>query len=142
MRVFIDANIIADALLTSDARPGGDRASAIRLLDAVSDRTITGIITAPIFAFVVHIVKPRSSAHRKRMEHALEYLLDIMEWSTITPAHCRTALASTFHDVEDGMEFFSCYGLDAIVTRDVKDYRDNVNVEVLTATEFVEKHLK
>lgn len=142
MRVLIDANVIADALLPSDQQPGGDRANAIRLLDAMTERRVTGIITAPIFAFVVHIVKPRRADHRKRIEQALEYLLDISEWASITPAHCRTALSSSFKDVEDGMEFFACTRLDAIVTRDVADYREHVNLPVLTASEFVQKHLK
>jgi len=88
------------------------------------------------------IVKPRRAEHRKRIEQALEYLLDISEWANIAPAHCRTALSSSFKDVEDGMEFFACTRLDAIVTRDVADYGEHVNVLVLTAPEFVQKHLK
>ena len=139
MRVFIDANVLADALLEEHERPGGDRANAIRILDAVTQRTITGLITPPVFVFVCHIVKPRRADHPDMVE-ALEYLLDIMEWVPVTPANCRTAMASSFTDVEDGIEFFACRP-DVIVTRD-SDFHDHVHVEVCTAAQFVRKHLK
>lgn len=141
MRVFVDANVLADALLTEQERPQGDRANAIRILDAITQGTIIGLMTAPIFVFVCHIVKPRRKDHPDMVD-ALEYLLDIMEWVPVTAAHCRTALASSFHDVEDGIEFFACLRPDAIVTRDPKDYRGHVNVDVMSASEFVRKHLK
>jgi len=142
MRVLIDANVVADAFVDPGDRPQGDRTSAQLILEAVARRHITGIITPVIFAFVGHVVKPRRKEHRLQMEAALDFLLDITEWAAVTPANCRTALASTFKDVEDGMEFFACERLDAIVTRDVRDYRDHVNVPVYTATQFVQKHLK
>ena len=140
MRVFIDANVLADALLETHERPQGDRANAIRILDAVTQRTISGLITPSSFVFVCHIVKPRRADHPDMVE-ALEYLLDIMEWVPVTPANCRTALANFFKDAEDGIQFFACRP-DAIVTRDGKDYRDHVNVPVYTAAQFVAKHLK
>lgn len=141
MRILLDANVLADAFLAEEERPQGDRANAMRILDAVTKRTITGLITPPIFVFICHIVKPRRKDHPD-MINALEYLLDIMEWVPVTPAHCRTAMGSTFHDVEDGIEFFACSRLDAIVTRDEEDYRDHVNVDVMNPRQFVRKHLK
>jgi len=141
MRVLIDANVLADALLDSDERPQGDRANAIRILDACVTRDVTGVITAPLFTFLVHAVKPRKVEHRVEMEEALEYLLDILEWATVSPEHCRTALASSFKDLEDGIQFFATRP-EAIVTRDGKDYREHVHVPVYTAAEFVAKHLK
>lgn len=141
MRALVDANIIADAILDSDERRQGDRENAQLVLEAVARGRIVGVITAPIFTFACHIVKPRRADHRERMESALDFLLQIMEWASVTPDHCRTALASTFKDVEDGIEFFACGKLDAIITRD-GDYSDHVNVDVLTAKQFVRKHLK
>ncbi|HMN06219.1 MAG TPA: PIN domain-containing protein [Flavobacteriales bacterium] len=141
MRVLIDANIIADAILTSEERKQGDRHNAQLVLEAVARGRITGLITPPIFVLAVQIVKPRRAHHRERVQQALEFLLDIAEWVPINPDHCRTALASSFHDVEDGIEFFACRGPEAIVTRD-SDFRDHVNVPVYTAAEFVKKHLK
>jgi len=144
MKVLLDANVIADAFLKQEARPGGDRQSAQLVLEAVARGRIRGMITAPIFAFVVHTVKPRRADHRKSMEASLGFLLDIMEWAPVTAEHCRAAMASSFHDVEDGIQFFAAGGgkLDAIITRDTKDYREHVHVPVMTASEFVKKHLK
>jgi predicted nucleic acid-binding protein len=144
MRVLIDANVIVDALLPVEARLGGDKASAIRVLDAVAEGTVRGVITPILFAFVVHAIKPRRKEHRERMAAALAFLLDITEWAPVTAEHCRAAMASSFHDVEDGIQFFAAGGgkLDAIITRDTKDYREHVHVPVMTASEFVKKHLK
>lgn len=141
MRVLINANIIADAILTSEERKQGDRHNAQLILEAVARGRITGLITPPIFVLAVHIVKPRRADHREQVQKALEFLLDITEWVPVTPDHSRTALASSFHDVEDGIEFFACRSPEAIVTRD-SDFRDHVHVPVYTAQKFVAKHLK
>lgn len=141
MRVLVDANVIGDALLKSDQRPQGDRASAQQVLQAISLGRIVGVITPPIFVFACHIVKPRRAEHPEIVD-ALEYLLDIMEWAPVTPDHCRTALASSFKDVEDGIEYFACKRLDAIVTRDKKDFEEHVPIPVLTAAQFVRQYLK
>jgi hypothetical protein len=143
MRVLLDANVIIDALLPADERPQGDKANAIRILDAVADRSIIGMITPVIFSSVIHVVKPGKVAHRKKMEDALGFLLDICEWAPVTPDHYRTAMASSFTDVEDGMEFFAAGGtrLSAVITRNVADFKDHVPVAVLTPRQFVAKHL-
>jgi predicted nucleic acid-binding protein len=140
MRVLIDANVLADALLETHERPHGDRAKAIQILDAVTQRTIIGLITPSTFVFVCHIVKPRRADHPNMVE-ALEYLLDIMEWVPVTPNACRAALASSFKDVEDGIQFFASRP-DAIITRNGKDFRDHVHVPVFTPGQFVARHLK
>lgn len=144
MRVFVDANILIDALIDPSARPQGDRKNAIRILDAIAVGEVIGVITPVAFTFLVHFAKPRRKEHRHRMEQALNYILDIFEWAPVEQGHFRTAMASSFTDVEDGMEFFAAGSLgrlDAIVTRDITDFRDHVNVPVMTAAQFCEKHL-
>lgn len=145
MRVLIDANIIADALLSVKERPQGDRANAQLILDAVAHHELTGIITPVIYSFVVYVVKPRRADHRKRMEKALDFLMEICEWAPVTTGHFRSAFASSFVDVEDGMQYFAASStgrLDAIITRDIKGYKDHVNIPVMDAGQFVKRHLK
>ena len=141
MRVIIDTNVILDALLQDDERPQGDRRSAQLVLDAVTQRQIVGLLSPVSFSELVHAVKPRR-ADRGLVKQALEYLLDICEWTSVTADTYRTALASNFKDVNDAAMFFAASRPDAIVTRDGKDFRDHVNVEVYTASQFVAKHLK
>ncbi len=141
MRVLVDANVIADAFSIQASRPGGDRSNALMILEAVAQKKITGVITAPIFVFLLHILKPRRKDHSEKIERALEYLLEIMEWAPVTPDHCRSALASSFKDVEDGVEFFAAGKIDAIITRDPKGFKEHVHVPVLNAREFVAKFL-
>ena len=145
MRVLIDANILVDALFGPLERPQGNRTAAIALLDAVTAREVVGVITPVIFAFVIYLVKPRRADHRQRMEAALDRLMEICEWAPVTPGHYRSAFASSFVDVEDGMQYFAASStgrLDAIITRDIKGYKDHVNVPVMDANQFVKRHLK
>lgn len=142
MRALIDANVLIDALLPVSERPQGDRLNAQLVLEAVAKRRITGIITPVIFAYVLHVVKPRRTSHRVRMEQALEFLLDITEWNPVSSEDYRTAIASSFNDVDDGAQFFAAKRVEAIITRDAKDFRDHVHVPVYTAAQFVAKHLR
>jgi predicted nucleic-acid-binding protein len=144
MRVLIDANVLIDALLDEEDRPQGDRLNAQLVLEAVARGELIGVITPVILSFVIHVIKPRKVAHRKKMEDALGFLMDICEWAPVTPDHYRTAMASSFTDVEDGMEFFAAGGtsLSAVITRNVADFKDHVPVAVLTPSQFAAKHLK
>jgi predicted nucleic acid-binding protein len=141
MRVVIDTNVILDALLPDQGRPQGDRRNAQLILDAVAQRKVVGLLSPVVFSELVHVTKPRR-ADRKPITDALEYLLDICEWTPISADTYRTALTSTFKDVNDAALFFAAKSPNAIVTRDTKDFRDHVNVDVITAAEFVRKHLK
>jgi predicted nucleic acid-binding protein len=142
MRVLIDAHVLMDALLPDADRPQGDRQNAQLILEAVAKGKLTGVITPVLFAFVVHVVKPRRASHRARVEKALDFLLDIMEWAPVTPDHYRKAMASSFADVEDGAQFFAAGRVGAIITRYTQDFRDHVHVPVYTAAQFVAKHLR
>lgn len=140
MRVVLDTNMILDALLP-DERPQGDRRSAQLILDAVAQRAVVGLLSSVVFSELVHVVKPRRK-DRAQAAKALEYLLDICEWTPVTPDTYRTAMASSFTDLNDGAIYFAASRPDAIVTRDGKDFREHVNVPVYTASQFVAKHLK
>ena len=141
MRVVLDTNVILDALLPEAERPQGDRRNAQQILDAITQRTVVGLLSAVVFSELVHAAKPRR-ADRVEVAQALEYLLDICEWTPITADTYRTSMASSCKDVNDGAIFFAARRPSAIVTRDTKDYRDHVNVDVMSAGEFVRKHLK
>lgn len=140
MRVVLDTNVILDALLPDQDRPQGDRRNAQLLLDAVAQRKVVGLLSPVVFSELVHVTKPRRT-DRKPIGDALEFLLDICEWTPIMADTYRAALASTFRDVNDAAIFFAANSPTVIVARDAKDLRDHVNIEVITATEFVRKYL-
>lgn len=141
MRVVLDTNVILDALLPDQDRPQGDRRNAQMILDAVAQRKVVGLLSPVVFIELVYVTKPRR-ANRKPICDALDFLLEICEWTPILADTYRTALVSTFKDVNDAAIFFAANSPHAIVTRDAKDFRDHVNVEVATAAEFVRKYLK
>jgi predicted nucleic acid-binding protein len=140
-RLVIDTNVILDALLPDRERPQGDRNNALMILEAVARRNVVGLLSPVVFSELVHVAKPRRT-DRAAVARALAFLLDICEWTPITADTYRMALDSTFHDVNDAVIFFAAGSPSAIVTRNTKDFRDHVNVEVMTAAEFVRKHLK
>lgn len=140
MRVILDTNVILDALLPDAERPQGDRRNAQLILDAVSRNKLVGLLSTIVFSELVHVAKPRRS-DRTQVGRALEYLLDICEWTPITADTYRTALASSFNDVNDAAIFHAATRPDAIITRDA-DFGEHVHVAVYTAAEFVMKHVK
>jgi predicted nucleic acid-binding protein len=140
-RLVIDTNVVLDALLPDGERSNGDRNSALLILDAVARRNVVGLLSPVVFSELVHVTKPRR-ADRAAVAKALEFLLDICEWTPITADTYRHALDSSFKDVNDAAIFFAASRPSTIVTRNTKDFRGHVNVEVLTATEFVRKYLQ
>jgi len=102
---------------------------------------VVGLLSPVVFSELVHVTKPRRT-DRAAVAKALDHLLDICEWTPITAGTYRTALDSTFQDVNDAAIFFAASRPSIVVTRNTKDFRDHVNVEVLSAAEFVAKHLK
>jgi predicted nucleic acid-binding protein len=140
-RLVIDTNVVLDALLPHGERPNGDRNSALLILDAVARRNVVGLLSPVVFSELVYVTKPRR-ADRAVVAKALKFLLDICEWTPITADTYRHALDSSFKDVNDAAIFFAASRPSTIVTRNTKDFREHVNVEVLTATEFVRKYLQ
>lgn len=140
-RLVIDTNVVLDALLPDGERPQGDRSSALLILEAVARRNVIGLLSPVVFSELVHVTKPRR-ADRTEVAKALQFLLDICEWTPITADTYRNALDSSFKDVNDAAIFFAASRPTTVVTRNTKDFRDHVNAEVLTAAEFVRKYLK
>jgi len=139
MRVLLDTNILLDALLVT--RPENPDARA--LIDEIMRGEVTGVITPAAFATVIHYLQRNSAGlSRDRVIGFLHEMLDTMVWASMLPAHFRSAFASSFDDLEDGAQFFAALStgkLDAIVTRDPKDFKDHVHVPVLTPAQCLKR---
>ncbi len=143
MRVLIDTNVLLDALLPD--REGKQAATVI--LDAVSQRHFIGLVTPMTMGTVFHYVQHGMPAllRKKGMDERVvkAMLNDLIEQLTFLPSPSgafSSALVSSFRDWEDGAQFFSASGsggLHAIVTNDVKDFKEHVNVPVWTPAQLV-----
>ena len=139
MRVLVDTNILLDAVLVE--RTG--HVEAALFLDMVQRGRIIGFVTPMAIGTVCYYAQkqePRLGAEIVR--GLIATLLDLLEWVPVLPGHFSTALASTFTDLEDGAQFFAAMSvgkIDAIVTRDPKDFKEHVHVLVITAAQCLKK---
>ena len=116
---FIDTNVVIDML--ADREGFADAASAI--FDAAGRGEIKLSICALSFSNIYYIL--RKSIGK---EQSIYYLSQISEYVSITSVDNNIifqALSSKFSDFEDSIQYFSalsCGDIDAIVTRNTKDF--------------------
>jgi predicted nucleic acid-binding protein len=136
IRLFIDANIILDALA---AREEHEAAEAKELLILGEHRTVK-LFTTPISIGVVLYHLQRSDADKKglRLQKAQRILADLLACVELAPVeteHFQKSIASGFGDLEDGAQYWAVVSagtLDAIVSRD-PDYDGHIGVKRLSA---------
>lgn len=140
MRLFVDANIIIDALA---AREAHDAAEAKELLLLGEQRTVA-LLTTSLSIGVVLYQYQRSDADKrgprlKRAQHMLEALLACLEVVPVETEHFQKSIASGFGDLEDGAQYWavrSAGTLDAVVSRDA-DYDGHIGVKRISAKQAV-----
>jgi predicted nucleic acid-binding protein len=136
MRLFVDANIIIDALA---AREAHDAEEAKELLLLGEQRAVT-LLTTSLSIGVVLYQYQRSDADKrgprlKRAQLMLEALLACLEVVPVEADHFQRSIASGFGDLEDGAQYWAVVSagtLDAIVSRD-PDYDGHIGVKRLSA---------
>lgn len=136
MRLFVDANIIIDALA---AREMHEAAEAKELLLHGEQRTVE-LITTSLSIGVVLYQFQRSDADKcgprlKRAQQMLESLLTCVEVVPVEAEHFQRSISSGFGDLEDGAQYWAVAAagpLEAIVSRD-PDYDGHIGVKRLSA---------
>lgn len=137
-RLFIDANVILDALLQ---RTEHDPHAAEDLLKAGEQRRIT-LLTSPVTIGVVLYHYQRSDADKKGprlalAKRVLEGLLGCMVVVPMDDRHFAQSAASSFGDLEDGAQYFAVAAagpLDAVVSRD-PDFDGNIGPKRISAAQ-------
>ena len=133
-RVLVDTNIILDLLAKreeffKDAQllfTLGDRKNVKLYISALSVANINYILTK---------VQGKDTARRILIQ--FKVLVEVLPFDDkIT----ELALASDFTDFEDAIQYYTALenGLDIIVTRNKKDYK-NVDLPILSAGEYINK---
>lgn len=131
--LFIDTDVIIDFL--ADRQPFSREAAILfTLADQKKVRTFTSSLTYSNLYYVLR----RFETHAK----VISKLKDISNFISILKVDdlvVRNALQSGFSDFEDGLQYFCALDfkhIDAIITRNVKDYKNSA-LPVLTPGDFL-----
>ena len=133
MRVLLDTDVILDFVLEREPY----LEAAAELMDLNTRATYQGFVSSitPINVFYVG----RKAVGATKARQRISDLLVALEVCPVTHLTLSTALNLPFRDYEDAVQHSSALagGLDAIVTRNVKDYK-NATLPILTPVDFLQ----
>jgi predicted nucleic acid-binding protein len=136
MRVLLDTDVIVDVMT---ARLPFAKEAA-ELLDLNDEGTFEAYISAltPLNVFYI----ARNTKSSANLRQSVKELLEAVRVCPLNDSVLHAAFATNFSDYEDAVQHCcaTAAGLDAIVTRNVRDYK-NSTLPVFTPAEFL-SHLK
>ena len=132
-KIFVDSDVIIDFF--TDREPHVNPAS--ELFELNEQRIVKIYISAVSINNIYYIVR-RFLEHKKTIE-VVELLTEMTEIIGTTKQEIIQALQNDFSDYEDSVQYSSALtikNLDAIITRNIKDYR-NSSIAVMTPLNFL-----
>ena len=132
MRVLIDTNVVLDFILKRPAFFAEADELFVRLQNLDFDGYVSSITPENVF------YTTKKEADRTAAFASVEQLLSLAEVCRADKNVMRTALSLNFADYEDAFQCASAMaeGLDAIVTRNAKDFR-NSPIRVFSPSELL-----
>lgn len=137
MRVFLDTNVLIDEV--DSARPS--HAASYAILKLATGGRITAVLTGLSIMNTVYAVR-KNGVPRKQLLTAMGAVLSSVEVASTDKAELLAAFTSDWSDLEDAVQFQAAVGagrIDFIITGNVKDFRAQRSVEVLTPQQFLER---
>jgi predicted nucleic acid-binding protein len=134
MKAFLDTNILIDFL--SDRGAFTKHATEIFLLSSKNKILLNSSTHA--FATAYYILKKFTDEKSLRLK--LLELTQMVEVLDVTKSQLKKALLSDFSDFEDALQIFnaeSITGVDYIITRNLKDFKDSP-IPAIAPDEIVE----
>ncbi|NCT16773.1 MAG: twitching motility protein PilT [Flavobacteriaceae bacterium CG_4_8_14_3_um_filter_34_10] len=132
-KLFIDSDVVIDFF--TDRAPHANSAS--ELFELNEKGRVILYLSAVSINNIYYIVR-RFLGHKKTLE-VVETLTEMTEIIGTTRKEILQALRNDFSDYEDSIQYSSALtvgGLDAIITRNTKDYK-NSNIAVMTPLNFL-----
>ena len=131
--VFLDANVVIDALLEVD----GHMDAALRILSLVEQGVIETCCSSLSLATASYFMEKAKMGHAQIVER-INILCEYCTPSRVDAAVVRQALDSPFTDFEDALQYFSAMTeeADIIVTRNGRDFTHSI-IPVLTPSQFL-----
>lgn len=132
-KLFIDSDVVIDFF--TDREPHVNPAS--ELFDLNEKRKVQLYLSAVSVNNIYYIVR-KYLGHIKTLG-VIESLIEMTEITGTTKREIVQALKNNFKDFEDSIQYSSALtidGLDAIITRNIKDYK-NSKIAVMTPITFL-----
>jgi predicted nucleic acid-binding protein len=132
LKILLDTNIVLDVLM--DRMPFAD--AAVELFSKVEDGVIIGYLCGTTVTTVYYIASKTLGAAKAKKE--IKKLISLFEVAPVNRLVLESALEVDFNDFEDAVihEAASHVGVDAIITRNPKDFRTS-RISVYTSEELV-----
>ena len=132
-KLFIDSDVVIDFI--TDREPHANPASE---LFELSEKGIVGLYISAVSINNIYYIVRKFLGHKKSIE-VIEDLAEMTEIIGTTKNEITLALKNDFKDFEDSIQYSSALtikGLDAIITRNIKDYRTS-KIAVMTPLTFL-----
>ena len=132
-RVLIDTNVCIDFIL----RRIPNFADAKIVIDEITKGNAQGCITASMATDIFYLVQKANS--KAFALNALIDILLILEVLNVYKEDVHSALQSGWNDFEDALQATVAEqsGIDAIVTRNCRDYRNAQNIDIVHPQDFI-----
>jgi len=133
-RVLLDTNVILDFLLKRKPNYG----YAKTIIKEIVDGNIQGYITASMVTDIFYLLQKTNGK-----TFALDTLVDlliIIDVLTVYRDDVYSVIYLGWDDFEDALQVHVAIrsGMDAIVTRNVKDYKKAKNIDIVLPHEFIQ----
>lgn len=135
MKILIDTNIILDYLL--EREPFFKDSET--LFNIISENKVTAYVSATTLTDIFYIARKQTKSIDKARQ-AILFILKVMEVCSVDRTVIEIALQSGLKDFEDAVQVASAIsqGLDAIVTRNSKDFVNEV-IPILTVNDLLQQ---
>jgi len=137
-KLFVDSDVVIDFF--TDREPHANPASEIFELN---EQGIVKLYLSAVSINNIYYIVKRFLGHKKTLE-VVETLTEMTEIVGTTKNEIIQALKNDFTDYEDSVQYSSALtiiDLDAIITRNIKDYR-NSSIAVITPLYFLKMNEK
>ncbi len=137
-KLFVDSDVVIDFF--TDREPHVNPASE---LFELNEQGILKIYISAVSINNIYYIVRRFLGHNKTIE-VVELLTEMTEIIGTTKSEIVQALRNEFSDYEDSVQYSSALtvqGLDAIITRNIKDYK-NSKIAVMTPLNFLKMRQK
>jgi predicted nucleic acid-binding protein len=133
-KLFIDSDVVIDFF--TDRKPFSNFASEIFELN---EKGVVKLYMSAVSINNIYYIVRKFLGHHKTIE-IIELLTEITEIVGTTKNEVIQALKSNFSDFEDAIQYSSALkieNVDAIITRNIKDYK-NASIPIMTPMTFIE----
>lgn len=130
-KLFLDTNVVIDLL----AKREGFYKAAVALFTLSYKKEIILYVSPMTYATAAYLLRKQGEAQVKQFLRNLRLLSEV---TTANDMVVDDALASSFKDYEDALQYYSAlkHNVDCIITRNIIDFK-NAKIPVLSPDEFL-----